>query len=48
MKKRNIKLKKPGSIKNKDREYNTWYIGRVMGMNITNGLQKHGCLMQKR
>jgi len=38
MKKRNMKLKKSGSIKNKDRKYNTWYIGRVMWMNMTNGL----------
>jgi len=45
MKKRNMKFKKSESIKNKDGEHNTWYIGRVMGMNMTNGLQKQDCLM---
>ena len=48
MKKRNMKLKKLGSIGNKDKKHNTWYIERAMGMNMTNGSQKWGCLMQKR
>jgi len=48
MKKRNMKLKKSGSIENKNGKYNTWYIGRVMGMNMTNELQKQCFLMQKR
>ena len=43
-----MKLKKSRSIKNKNSEHNTWYIKRVMEMNMTNRLQKQGCLMQKR
>jgi len=38
IKKRNMKLKKLGNIENEDRECNIWYIGRVMGMNMTNRL----------
>jgi len=41
-------LKKFESIENKEEEYNTWYIGKVMGTNMTNGLQKWGYLIQKR
>ena len=37
MKKKNMKLKKYGSIENKAERYNTWYIGRVMETNMTNG-----------
>ena len=48
MKKRNTNLKKLESTENKDREHNIWYIGRDMEINMTSGLQKQGCLMQKR
>jgi len=37
MKKRNIKLKKYGSIENEAEECNTWCIGKVMRMNMING-----------
>jgi len=37
MKKKNMKWKKYGSIGHKDGEYNTWYIGKVMGTNMING-----------
>jgi len=48
MKKRNMKLKKYGSIGNKEERHNTWYTGRVMEMNTINGSQKWGYLIQKR
>jgi len=37
MKKKSMKWKKYGSIEHEDREHNTWYIGRVMGINTING-----------
>jgi len=37
MKKKNMKWKKYRSTGHKDRECNTWYIGRAMGMNTING-----------
>jgi len=37
MKKKNIKWKKYGSTGHKNGGCNTWYIGRVMGMNTING-----------
>ena len=40
-----MKLRKLGSIENKNGEHNTWYIGRVMGINMTNGSQKWGYLI---
>jgi len=38
MKKRNMKLKKYESIENKAEECNIWCTGKVMEMNMTNGL----------
>ena len=38
MKKRNMKSKKFRNIENVEEEHNTWYIGKVMGMNMINGL----------
>jgi len=46
--KRNMRSKKLGSIENEVEEHSTSYIGRVMEMNITNGLWNWSCLMQKR
>jgi len=37
MKKKSMKWKKYGSTENEDGEHSTWYIGRVMGMNMING-----------
>jgi len=37
MKKKSMKWKKYGSTENEDRKHSTWYIGRVMGMNMING-----------
>jgi len=37
MRKKNMKWKKYRSIGHKDRECNTWCIGKVMGMNMING-----------
>jgi len=48
MKKRNMKLKKYGNIENMEEGCNIWCIRKVMEMNTINGLQKQGCLMQKR
>jgi len=48
MRKKNTKLKKYRSTGNEAEECNIWYIGKVMGMNIINGLQKQVCLIQKR
>ena len=48
MKKRNTKLKKFRNIENMEERHNTWYIGKVMGMNIINRSQKWGCLIQKK
>ena len=48
IKKRNIKSKKYGSTGNEAKKYSIWYIGRIMEMSITNGLQNQGYLMQKR
>ena len=38
MRKKNMKLKKLESIRNKVEEHNTLYIEKVIEMNITNGL----------
>ena len=38
MRKKNIKLKKSGSTENEAEEHSTSYIGRVMEMNMINGL----------
>ena len=43
-----MKLKKLGSTENKKGKHNFQYIGKGMGTNMTNRLQKQGCLMQKR
>ena len=43
-----MKWKKYGSTGNKDREHNTWYTGKDMGMNTINGLQNQGYHMQDR
>ena len=48
MKKRNIKLRKLGSIGNRVEGYNTLYIRRATEMNMINRSQKQGCLMQKK
>jgi len=48
MKKRNTKSRKLGSIGNGIEGHNTSYIGRAMEINIINGLQKQGCLMQEK
>jgi len=37
MKKRSMKWKKSGSTGNEERGLNTWYIGKAMEINITNG-----------
>jgi len=47
MKRKNMKLKKLGSIGNKAEEHNTSCIGRATEINMTNGLQKQGCLIQR-
>jgi len=39
MRKKNIKLKKYGSIGNEAEEHNIWCIGKVIGMNMINELQ---------
>jgi len=41
-----MKLKKYESIGNKAERCNTWYIGKVIGMNMINGSWNQGCLMQ--
>ena len=46
MKKRNTKLKKYRSIGNVEKECNTWCIGKIMEMNMINGLQNQGCYDQ--
>ena len=46
--KRNTKLKKYRSIGNMKEECNTWCIGKIMEINMINGSQKQGFLMQKR
>jgi len=33
-----MKLKKSGSIGNEARKYNIWYTGKVIGINMINGL----------
>jgi len=48
MKKKNTKSKKFGNIGNIEEEHNTWYIGKIMGINTINELQKQDCLMQKK
>jgi len=48
IKKRNIKSKKYRSIENEKEGHNTYYTGRATEMNMINGSQKWGCLMQKR
>jgi len=37
MKKRSMRWKKYGSIGNEEGERSSWFIGRVMGTNMTNG-----------
>ena len=39
MKKRNMKSKKYKSIGNETKKHSIWYIGKVMGTSMTNGLQ---------
>ena len=48
IKKRNIKLKKYRSTGNKIKGHNIWCTGKAMEMNMTNGSQNQGYLMQKR
>jgi len=43
-----MKSKKFKNIGNMEEGHNTWYIRKVMEMNMINRLQKWGCLMQKR
>jgi len=43
-----MKWKKLGSIGNEAKGHNTSCIGRAMEMNMTNKLQKRGCLMLER
>ena len=43
-----MKSKKFKNIGNVEEWHNTWYIRKVMEMNMINRLQKWGCLMQKR
>jgi len=38
MKKKSMMLKKSGSIGNKAGKHNIWYTGKVMEMNMINGL----------
>ena len=38
IRKKNMKLKKYRSTGNKTKKHNTWYIGKVMGTNMINGL----------
>jgi len=40
MRKKSMKWKKSESIKRRDRKLNIWYIRKVMGMSMTNGLWK--------
>jgi len=37
MKKKNMKWKKSENTEKRDGELNTWYTGKVMGMNMING-----------
>jgi len=48
MKKKNMKSKKYRNIRNEVEEHNTWCIEKVIGMNMINGSQNQGCLIQKR
>jgi len=48
MKKKSMKLKKSGSIGNEAGEHNIWYTEKVMEINMINGSQNWGCLMQGR
>ena len=48
IRRKNTKLRKLGSIENKVEEHNISCIRRATEMNMTNGLQKQGYLMQKR
>ena len=43
-----MKLRKLGSIGNEAEGHNTLCIGRATEMNMTNGLWKQGCLIQRR
>jgi len=43
-----MKSRKLGSIGNGKEGHNTLCIGRATEMNMINGLQKWGCLMQER
>jgi len=48
MKRKNMKLRKLGSIGNKAKRHNILWIRRAIEMNIMNRLQKRGCLMLER
>ena len=48
MRKRNIRPKKSGSTENEAERHSTSYIGRIIEMNMTNGLWNQGYFMQKR
>ena len=48
MRKKNMKLRKLGSIGNEAKEYNISCIRRATKMNMINGLQKRDCYMQER
>ena len=37
MRKKNMKWKKSGSIENVEEGHNTWFTGKAMEMNMTNG-----------
>ena len=43
-----MKSKKYGNTGNEIEEHNTWYIGKIMGTSMINGLQNKGYFMQKR
>ena len=42
-----MKQKTSESTKRRNRELNTWFIGKDIGMNTINKQQKWGCLIQK-
>ena len=42
-----MKWKKSGNTERRNGELNTWYTGKIMGMNMINRQQKQGYLMQK-
>ena len=43
-----MRWKKLGSTENEEGGRNTWFTEKNMEMNMINGQQKQGCLMQKR